>query len=87
MPDSFGDVAEGVATADIMALKVKATHLVERLRQEKATRLKAERKTQKVAGKVGDEDTVQAMCTFISAHVPECYRLGDCLGGRITPFG
>lgn len=50
--NGFDDVAEGVATADIMALKVKATQLVDRLRQEKATRLKAERKTQKVAGKV-----------------------------------
>ncbi|CAM9676957.1 unnamed protein product, partial [Ectocarpus fasciculatus] len=46
------NVAIGVATADIMALKVKATQLVERLRQEKSARLKAERKTQKVAGKV-----------------------------------
>ncbi|CAN0167745.1 unnamed protein product, partial [Hapterophycus canaliculatus] len=46
------DVVEGVATADIMALKVKATQLVERLRQEKAARLKAERKTQRVARKV-----------------------------------
>ncbi|CAM9791942.1 unnamed protein product, partial [Ectocarpus sp. 8 AP-2014] len=35
-----------------MALKVKATQLVERLRHEKSARLKAERKTQKVAGKV-----------------------------------
>lgn len=52
------DVAEGVATADIMALKVKATQLVERLRQEKAARLKAERKTQRVAGKVRDADNV-----------------------------
>lgn len=50
--NGFDDMAEGVATADIMALKVKATQLVERLRQEKAMRLKAERKTQKVAGKV-----------------------------------
>lgn len=46
------DVTIGVATADIMALKVKATQLVERLRHEKSARLKAERKTQKVAGKV-----------------------------------
>ncbi|CAM9725477.1 unnamed protein product, partial [Scytosiphon promiscuus] len=46
------NVAEGVATADIMALKAKATQLVERLRQEKAARLKADRKTQRVAGKV-----------------------------------
>lgn len=50
--NGFDDMAEGVATADIMALKVKATQLVERLRQEKTTRLKAERKTQRVAGKV-----------------------------------
>lgn len=52
------DVAIGVATADIMALKVKATQLVERLRQEKSARLKAERKTQKVAGKVRAAATV-----------------------------
>lgn len=44
--------AERVATADILALKAKATQLVERLRQEKSGRLKAERETQKVAGKV-----------------------------------
>lgn len=47
--------AEGVATADIIALKVKVTQLVERLRQEKFARLKAERDTQKVAGKVWKE--------------------------------
>lgn len=50
--NGLDDMEEAVATADIMALKVKATQLVERLRQEKAIRLKAERKTQKVAGKV-----------------------------------
>lgn len=55
--------AEGVATADIMALKIKATQLVERLRQEKAMRLKAERKTQKVAGKVREgEDLLFCSC-------------------------
>lgn len=58
MLDGLGDISEGVATADIMALKVKATQLVERLRQEKTTRLKAERKTQKVAGKVWGEHAV-----------------------------
>lgn len=47
-----GENDEGVATADILALKAKATQLVERLRQEKTARLKAERRTQGVAGKV-----------------------------------
>lgn len=65
----FGDVAEGVATADIMALKAKATQLVERLRQEKAARLKAERKTQKVSGKVRDEHAVQDLCIHIPFYV------------------
>lgn len=44
--------AEEVASFDIMALKAKAIQLVERLRQEKTARLKAEREMQKVAGKV-----------------------------------
>ncbi len=47
-----------MATADIMALKAKATQLVERLRQEKTARLKAERKTEKVAGKVRKEQQI-----------------------------
>lgn len=50
--DDRCEATEGVATADIMALKAKTTHLVERWRQEKSARLKAERETQKVAGKV-----------------------------------
>lgn len=62
-------VAIGVATADIMALKVKATQLVERLRQEKSARLKAERKTQKVAGKVRASAAVVRR-TFVDIRAP-----------------
>ncbi|CAB1102358.1 unnamed protein product [Ectocarpus sp. CCAP 1310/34] len=60
------DVTIGVATADIMALKVKATQLVERLRHEKSARLKAERKTQKVAGKVR---AAAAVVQVLSDHI------------------
>lgn len=65
--DGFDDMAEGVATADIMALKIKATQLVERLRQEKATRLKAERKTQKVAGKVQKREDLEERMLYCSS--------------------
>lgn len=43
---------EETETADILALKSKVIQLVERLRQEKTARLKAERETQGVAEKV-----------------------------------
>lgn len=62
--DGFEGVSEAVATADIMALKAKATQLVGRLRQEKTARLKAERKTQKVAGKVRKEKTTDRLCIW-----------------------
>lgn len=65
--DAFGNACMGgtaggdgrgvdMATADIFALKAKATQLVERLRQEKMARLKSERDTRNVAEKVASSD-------------------------------
>lgn len=59
-------VRPGVDTDDVLALKAKAIQLVERLRQEKTTRLVAERETQGVATKVCHEK--HRKCYEISAQ-------------------
>ena len=81
--DQYGP--EAVATSDIIALKLKAAHLVEKLRQEKYAWLKSEREAQKMGAKVGYALVFPLPCSTSAAQgfayeprkSPSCIMLID----------